>query len=708
MLLDEIEEELKRRKTPRPNEKIFHGNKRGSKARTKYAVVKNISTLNYKSTQNAMYYIAKGSEDGLLIDKNGNKTTVKDKYAEWEKNFTTKEGSKESIHLMFSIDERINLTNLEALEKSVADTLRQNFYEYDYVYTIHTHQKKPHAHVILNKRNLYTNKKIHHKDKFECRDFYTKLRGDFSENLNYHNRSFNYSHNYKIDRDLKIELLKDELKKINDKDNLLNNLRKNAETENKNITTNINEASNILSQNIKDESYKFSPYFDNKNLEKLNELIKNNQFYKKKLDILEKQKGKNDEFIKNINLLANQIDTNSMIEIDKAIKYFNTPAQKRLLSLSAYKILVDIQNDFNNFKFVYDKDFKNIILDDKKQMDFLSTQTNAFTIYQKYKMTVQRKFENDTVLKNKDLDKTLKENIKFARELFVSRADKLAVLKNNVLKTLQNEDLTLDKKKILEKSILYYDKELDFIEKIGTNNQEMNINFIDTKRFIKELDDNVQKLSIKNSAYSIVKYYNESVSRIDILIKDDVTIKTDVKELERIKDKLLSLLENRKVLNSDYLTKLSLTLDNIQDKDKYSEVDSKIKWLEKEKAYIKEFFTNINTTIEVNASASPVLKVQLDNNVQKLSDKNSAYEIIEEIVKNSHDKTLKDILMSRELKVKRVVTGLTERFYKSKDENKRNELRALIKDFKTEKTYIENFNNKNIKNFNREKGRDRD
>ncbi|MGE4379270.1 MAG: hypothetical protein AB7E16_05155 [Candidatus Izemoplasmatales bacterium] len=397
-----------------------------------------------------------------------------------------------------------------------------------------------------------------------------------------------------------------------------------------------------------------------------------------------------------------------MIEIDKAIKYFNTPAQKRLLSLSAYKILVDIQNDFNNFKFIYDKDFKNIILDDKKQMDFLSTQTNAFTIYQKYKMTVQRKFENDTVLKNKDLDKTLKENIKFARELFVSRADKLAVLKNNVLKTLQNEDLTLDKKKILEKSILYYDKELDFIEKIGTNNQEMNINFIDTKRFIKELDDNVQKLSIKNSAYSIAKYYNESVSRIDILIKDDVTIKTDVKELERIKDKLLSLLENRKVLNSDYLTKLSLTLDNIQDKDKYSEVDSKIKWLEKEKAYIKKFFTNINTTIEVNASASPVLKVQLDNNVQKLSDKNSAYEIIEEIVKNSHDKTLKDILMSRELKVKRVVTGLTERFYKSKDENERNELRALIKDFKTEKTYIENFNNKNIKNFNREKGRDRD
>ena len=143
------------------------------------------------------------------------------------------------------------------------------------------------------------------------------------------------------------------------------------------------------------------------------------------------------------------------------------------------------------------------------------------------------------------------------------------------------------------------------------------------------------------------------------MIKDDVTIKTDVKELERIKDKLLSLLENRKVLNTDYLTKLSLTLDNIQDKDKYAEVDSKIKWLEKEKAYIKEFFTNINTTIEVNASASPVLKVEFDDNVQKLSDKNSAYEIVQAMVNNAKDKSLNDIVIFRKLKVRKGVKGFT-------------------------------------------------
>lgn len=196
MLLDELEKELKWRRTLEPIKKVFSPPyEREKYQHGKIPVIKSISSLGAINTKNTLEHITKNTNDGLLFSKDGEKISVEDKYTEWKKYFSLSENSREALHLVFIINEKKNEKNFEALEKSVIDTLRHNFLEYDYVYVLHTTQEKPHAHVILNKRNIYTKKKLHLRNNdFEA--FFGKLRSDFADNLNFYNKDFNYKSYY--------------------------------------------------------------------------------------------------------------------------------------------------------------------------------------------------------------------------------------------------------------------------------------------------------------------------------------------------------------------------------------------------------------------------------------------------------------------------------------------------------------------------------
>ena len=126
---------------------------------------------------------------------------------------------------MFSIDEKKNDKNFEALEKSVKDTLQQNLSEYKYIYRIHDHQGKPHIHVLLNKRNMFNNKLLQLKNN-QFKPFFQNLRNDFKDNLNYHNKDFNYISFNKVEKDLKVSMLKESFESMNRKDFLLKILNK--------------------------------------------------------------------------------------------------------------------------------------------------------------------------------------------------------------------------------------------------------------------------------------------------------------------------------------------------------------------------------------------------------------------------------------------------------------------------------------------------
>jgi hypothetical protein len=730
MLLDELEEELKRRRTPTPNEKIFYPSyQKGEYKRSKIPVVKNISSLGAMNTKNALHYIVKNTPDGLLNSKDGDKINVEDKFNEWKKDFSLLENSKEALHLVFSIDENKNSKNFEALEKSVVDTLKQNFFEYDYVYVLHTTQGKPHAHVILNKRNIYTKKKIHFNTKDDCRNFYGKLKSDFADNLNFYNREFNYKPYYKVDKDLILNLAKEEIKKTNNKDNIIkilsNEALKNKDSYSKIIDdTNKSIYENIISNNNAIKS---------KDKSIIKNQLDNLKFLKNKLNNFKRLEKNTTAHLKNIDFVKEQLNEDNLIDIEKVVKYFNSPAQKRLMSLSAVKILAEIEKDFKDLKFAYDKDISNLIKDDKFQIEYLSNKTNAFKIHKLYTQILKRKFANDFIVNNpmsgnrpnyelpiysEKVKIQLDENIKNIKDLFVIRTDKVEILLDKALKQLEFENLPENKIESLKKSIAHYKRELDFINKISLNDNDMNINLIDTNRFIKELTKKVKLLDSKSSAYKIMNLYNEAVARENrnenlSSYSNLNTHYNNVKiKLDDLKSELKILFNERDTQNINYLNNLNKVINYVPD-DKKDEIIEKIDWLKKERNLIvearlnifnkedkredKELFVIINK-LNDNSIAKDIIKgIEAINN--QLNIKKDDKELLE------NKKYLYNILNSRNSKVDKVLTGLKDKLFDTKlslGAEQRESIKLAISRFKEEKALINAFNNKtpNIKNIN--------
>nr|WP_032072651.1 hypothetical protein [Aliarcobacter butzleri]AHG28750.1 hypothetical protein [Aliarcobacter butzleri] len=735
MLLDEIEEELKRRRTPKPNEKIFYPSyEKGEYKRSKIPMVKNISSLGPINTKNALEYITKNTNDGLLFSKDGKKISVEDKYNEWKKDFSFLENSKEALHLVFSIDEKKNEKNFEALEKSVIDTLRQNFFEYDYVYVLHTTQEKPHAHVILNKRNIYTKKKIHFKTKDDCKNFYGKLRSDFADNLNFYNKDFNYKSFYNVDKDLMLNLTKKEVTKVNKKDNiikvLLNEALKNKDTYSKIIEdTNKSIYENIMNNNR---------VIDNKDKTQIKTQLDSLNFLKKKIKYFTRLEDNASKNLKNIEFIKEQISEDNLIDIEKVIKYFNSPSQRKLMSLTAVKLLAEIEKDFRDLKFSYDKDLTNLLKDDKFQIDYLSNKTNAFKIHKLYRQTLKRKFANDFIINNpmnenrpnyelpihsQKIKKQLDENIKNIKLLFVARTDKVEILLSKAINRLELEKLDNEEIEKLNKSILHYKRELDFIEKVSLNDKEMNVNLIDINRYVKQLEKDVKKLNIKSSAFKIMNFYNEAIAREskNNSLKDFSSVnkhyeKTNEK-LQSIKKELKNLFKERDLHNSTSLEKMNKYLYYVEE-DKREDLMKGIDWLRNEKRFIfetklklfdadtkeeqKDILQDINN-INDNNKAIDIIKVIEAIDIQLEVKKDDSYLI------ESKNKLYK-ILDSRRTKIIKIINGLKDKLFDTNitlGDEQRNSIKNSIKVFKEEKQLIDNFKDKPLRNKDINLSRDR-
>ncbi|XTO85264.1 relaxase/mobilization nuclease domain-containing protein (plasmid) [Campylobacter coli] len=130
---------------------------------------------------------------------------------DWKMDFSNQENAKDAWHLIFSIKENPTEKNLEILKKSVKETMDNNFFGYKYVMAIHTHQNNPHIHIVLNKRNILTKKKIHFNTKDDIKDFWNDVRSNFSmslssKGLHYHNQA-----SYEKDLDRKYQKIKSTL-----------------------------------------------------------------------------------------------------------------------------------------------------------------------------------------------------------------------------------------------------------------------------------------------------------------------------------------------------------------------------------------------------------------------------------------------------------------------------------------------------------------
>ncbi|MDR2066222.1 MAG: relaxase/mobilization nuclease domain-containing protein [Endomicrobium sp.] len=182
--------------------------------KAKQPVVKLISNLSPKSIKNALNYIIRNSNESFALDENGNELNMEEILENWKQSFSYKKNSKEAWHLIFSIDEEKSIQNIKALKKSVIDTMQKNFTEYKYVMVEHSHQNNPHIHVIINKNNKFTRRKMHFNTQNEIREFFKILRDDFADALNYYGLNFHYENFYKHDRDLEIDFLKKQAEKL--------------------------------------------------------------------------------------------------------------------------------------------------------------------------------------------------------------------------------------------------------------------------------------------------------------------------------------------------------------------------------------------------------------------------------------------------------------------------------------------------------------
>ncbi|QOQ91998.1 hypothetical protein HW260_11550 (plasmid) [Helicobacter cinaedi] len=168
----------------------------------KQVMIKLLSNLSAKGVKNALNYVIRNSESTFALNQDNELVSLEDIMNDWQKDFSPKENAKEAWHFTFSLDEAVDKHSLEALKISVSEVMKKNFFEYKFVSVIHSHQNKPHIHIILNKNNIFSRKKLHFKSKQDIKDFWNLLREDFKNSLNFHNPNLNYENKYKFERDL--------------------------------------------------------------------------------------------------------------------------------------------------------------------------------------------------------------------------------------------------------------------------------------------------------------------------------------------------------------------------------------------------------------------------------------------------------------------------------------------------------------------------
>lgn len=275
-------------------------------------VVKLLSNLGKKGVKNALSYCIRNSESSFAINENGESLTAKEILKEWGGNFSDNENSKEAWHLCFSIKERATQQNLEKLQASVSEVMQQKFFGYKYAMILHTHQNNPHIHIIVNKRNFLTNKKIHFKNKGDIKEFFSDIRDDFAYNLrarglNYENKSAlekNLQDSYQRKKE-KMDTLQTDFREFfksyyDEYDFKIKN-NKNLEDKREKIAKFMQEQDNLYKQksNLIDLLVQYTKQKNKKKYQVLKEIKKINQTLKEQKFTIARE-------LKNLNLLEKQ------------------------------------------------------------------------------------------------------------------------------------------------------------------------------------------------------------------------------------------------------------------------------------------------------------------------------------------------------------------------------------------------------------------
>ena len=186
----------------------------------KQVVIKNIGNMKRSHLSNALGYCLKNSAlSALLLESNVDSGLAFNHLSElvgyeqilddWSKDFSKHPNVNEALHLVFSLNEVPSQSALEILQCAVRESMQANMPEYKWVMIPHSHQNRPHIHVIINKTNIFSKKKLHFSSKLEIAEFFHILREDFVQNLfTYSQGRLDYT-NETMSKDFRVNLLRD-------------------------------------------------------------------------------------------------------------------------------------------------------------------------------------------------------------------------------------------------------------------------------------------------------------------------------------------------------------------------------------------------------------------------------------------------------------------------------------------------------------------
>lgn len=301
----------------------------------KNVVIKNIGNMKKAHLKNALNYtieksfqeyidlFGQGEENSLQsvlsegercgIDHLGNFVSVEEILKDWKKDFSANPNTNEALHLVFSLNEVKSDSLMDMLLESTKATMQSNFAEYKYVLIPHAHQNQPHIHIIINKTNIFSRKKLHFNSKQECVSFYDGLREDFRQNLFVlSNGKLDYTNDVRFDKAFRQEHLDSKL-------NVLENFEDSPQDYDRDIEFLQNYKSAIDSVNAKLKFFTTQNYA-------LQKEIRNKAIYlhnvEKKIEFLEaehknpsKLKNKRLELISALSNLKKQYEKNERAKV---------------------------------------------------------------------------------------------------------------------------------------------------------------------------------------------------------------------------------------------------------------------------------------------------------------------------------------------------------------------------------------------------------
>lgn len=419
---------------------------RSLKKPPKQCVVKMISNLNAKGTKNCLFYISKNSENNLVLNELGDYLKPSEVYKSWQKDFGSNENSKDCWHLVFSVkDESRSQPSLRAIQNAVKATMDNNFFGYKFAMCVHNHQNNPHVHVVINKRNVFTNKKIHFDSRDEIKDFFNEVRDEYAKNLNAY--GFNYFNVNAYAKDLIKEKEKAERSLNNAYDtkykffNVFNNMR---EIDENKIIVKYNQKENVdkeLEQNLLEHENlikllnQYTKYQVKKRYKVLADIKKNNKRRKELCDIgkrIEKELKYIQKDIEKINKSAGEIYTSNVSDYN-ILKSFCFDFEKRFLK-KADKRSMDIyfkaKKEFKELGDKIDCDLKNSVDSAMLYQKLFKKDENCFNIIKgldmieknKYALSVCDILSDD---EKKGYEKIFSDNEKFMRGLLDKRFEKI-------------------------------------------------------------------------------------------------------------------------------------------------------------------------------------------------------------------------------------------------------------------------------------------